>query len=136
MSKQLVQIFGRPDQTSQFRPSRCVQFRPPVWTTRQEQLTKAITPSSDVCLSPMSTFWKALEVYFQMDPGSRRNSTGAKSSLQNDVRCSRLKLSHCISSSPLGAHSMLGFTPSHDSWLSPMYKYMLQPPRAGWVLFR
>jgi hypothetical protein len=62
----------------------------------------------------MSTCWKALEVYFQMDPRSRRNSTGAKSSLQNDVRCSRLELSHCISSSPLGAHSMLGFTPSHS----------------------
>jgi hypothetical protein len=119
MSEQPVQIFGRPDQTSQFRPSRRVQFGPPVRTTRQGQLTNAITPSSDVCLRPMSTCWKALEVYFQMDPRSRRNSTGAKSSLQNGVRCSRLELSHCISSSPLGAHSMLGFTPSHDSCCLP-----------------
>jgi hypothetical protein len=67
MSEQPVQIFGRPNQTSQFGPSRRVQFGPSVRTTRQGQLTKAITPSSEVCLRPMSTCWKALEVYFQMD---------------------------------------------------------------------
>jgi hypothetical protein len=30
---------------------------------------------------------------------------------------------------------MLGFPTSHASWLSPMYKYMLQQPGESWVLF-
>jgi len=68
------------------------KFRHQVRTARQDQIDLAIFLDSGCCLRHMSTHWKDLEVYFQMDPSPLQNSTRDVLNGPEDVQTSSLGL--------------------------------------------
>ena len=68
------------------------KFRLQVRTARKHQIYLAIFLDSGCCLRHMSTHWKDLEVYFQMDPSPLQNSTRDVLNGPEDVQTSSLGL--------------------------------------------
>ena len=68
------------------------KFRLQVRTAGQHQIDLAIFLDSGCCLRHMSTHWKDLEVYFQMDPTPLQNSTGDVLYRPEDIQTSSLRL--------------------------------------------
>ena len=68
------------------------KFRLQVRTARQHQIDFAIFLDFGCCLRHMSTHWKDLEVYFQMDPSPLQNSTRDVLNGPEDVQTSSLGL--------------------------------------------
>ena len=83
----------------------------------------------------MSTHWKALKVYFQIDPISLLDSSEAKNNRQNDRRTSRHGLSHLYLVQLTRGLYELGFRPQHPIGCSPTYINKYQPPESTQILF-
>ena len=67
-------------------------FRLQARTARQDQIDLAIFIDSGCCLRHISTHWKGLEVYFQMDLTRLQNSTRGVLNRPEDIQTSSLGL--------------------------------------------